>query len=122
MDAGTVMGLVIITMVALIMLIIGVFQFRKADGPVGFYNTSAPPKKEEITDIIAWNKKHGMIWIIYAVCIESGFFLGYFMPREALQTVFMIGGVIIPLPFMVMRHKTLEGKYKKEVSGNEQSV
>ncbi len=67
------MGLVIISMVALIMVIIGVCQMIKKDEPVGFYNMIDPPKKEEITDIVEWNKKHGMIWIIYGICIELGF-------------------------------------------------
>ena len=30
------------------------------------------------------------------------------MPSEVLEMVFMMGGVIIPLPFMVLRHRALE--------------
>ena len=51
MNAETVMGLAIMTLVALVMLTIGIYQFKKKDEPVGFYNLTAPPKKEEITDI-----------------------------------------------------------------------
>lgn len=112
MNAEAVMGLVIISLVALVMLTIGVFQFVKKDVPVGFYNLTIPPKKEEITDIIAWNKKHGMIWIIYGICIELGFLLGNVMPTGVLQMVFMAGGIILPLPFMVARHKRLQKKYR----------
>ena len=80
MNAETIMGLVIVSLVALVMLTIGISQFVKKDVPVGFYNITIPPKKEEITDIIAWNKKHG---------------------------------IILPLPFMVIRHKSLEKEYKR---------
>ena len=53
----------------------------------------------------------GMIWIIYGICIELGFGIGYIMPIEVLEIVFMMGGGIIPLPFMVLQHRTLEKKY-----------
>lgn len=106
------MGLVIISFVAIIMVIIGLCQVFKKDEPVGFYNVIAPPKKEEISDILLWNKKHGTIWIVYGICIELGFWLGYTMPTEMLEILFMMGGVIIPLPFMIMRHHKLEKEYK----------
>ncbi len=83
----------------------------KKDEPVGFYNVVEPPKKEEISDINAWNKKHGMIWILYGICIEVGFLLGMLMILEAFQMIFMGGGIVFPLPFMVMAHKKLEKKY-----------
>ena len=65
MNAEMIMGLVIISIVAVIMVIIGISQFNKKENPVGFYNVIAPPKKEEISDVIQWNKKHGFIWIVY---------------------------------------------------------
>lgn len=112
MNAEMIMGLVIISFVAGIMIVIGLCQVNKKDEPVGFYNIIDPPKKDEISDVIQWNKKHGMIWIVYGICIELGFWLGYVMSTEALEMVFMMGGVIIPLPFMVMKHHKLEREYK----------
>lgn len=106
------MGLVILSIVAGIMVIIGLCQVFKKGEPVGFYNVILPPKKEEISDVILWNKKHGMIWIVYGICIELGFWLGYIMPNEVLEVIFMIGGVIIPLPFMILIHHKLEKEYK----------
>ena len=112
MNEAMIMGLVIISIVAGIMIIIGLSQISKKENPVGFYNVIDPPKKEEISDVIQWNKKHGIIWIIYGICIELGFWLGYVMPVEAIEMIFMMGGVILPLPFMVMRHHKLEKEYK----------
>lgn len=112
MNAETVLGLVIISIVASIMGIIGICQIMKKDAAVGFYNVIDPPKKEEISDVVQWNRKHGMIWIIYGICIELGYWLGYVMPFAALQILFVIGGCVIPLPFMVMRHQKLEKEYK----------
>lgn len=112
MSAEMIIGLVIISFVAAIMVIIGVCQMVKKDVPVGFYNMIDPPKKEDISDIIQWNKKHGIIWIIYGICIELGFWLGYLMPNEVLEMIFMMGGILIPLPFMILRHHKLERMYK----------
>lgn len=42
------------------------------------------------------------------MCIELGFWLGIIMPIQMLEMVFMMGGIIITLPFMVIRHHKLE--------------
>lgn len=110
-NAEMIIGLVIISLVASIMIIIGLCQVRNKEKPVGFYNVIDPPKKEEISDIIQWNKKHGIIWIVYGICIELGFWIGYVMPIEALEIFFMISGIVIPLPFMCLRHYKLEKVY-----------
>lgn len=112
MNAEMIMGLIILSFVAAIMGLIGVCQVVKKDAPVGFYNVIDPPKKEEISDIIQWNKKHGMLWILYGICIELGFWLGYVMPSEVLEMIFMMGGVVLPLPLMIVRHHRLEKEYR----------
>lgn len=111
MNAGAIMGLVIYSIVALIMVLIGVCEFRNQDKPVGL-NIADEPKKEEITDVVKWNRAHGMLWILYGIIIELSFFLGYIMPNEVLQMICLIGGVIIPLPLIVLGHRKLEGKYR----------
>ena len=112
MNEGMIFGFIIISIVAGIMIVIGLCQVLKKDEPVGFYNVIDPPRKDEISDIIQWNKKHGVIWIVYGICIELGFWLGFFMPNEVFEMIFMMGGVLVPLPFMVMRHRKLEKEYK----------
>lgn len=111
-NAEMMIGLVIISLAASIMIIIGLCQVRNKEKPVGFYNVIDPPKKEEISDILQWNKKHGMIWIVYGICIETGFWIGYVMPIEVLEMFFMIGGIVLPLPFMCLRHHRLEKEYR----------
>ena len=44
MNPGMIIGLVIISIVALI-IIIGISQYRTKDVPIGFYNIVDPPKK-----------------------------------------------------------------------------
>lgn len=112
MNAEMIMGLVIVSLVAVIMIIIGLVEAFNKYEPVGFYNVIDPPKREEISDIVQWNRNHGLIWIFYGICIELGFWLGFVMPNQMLGIVSMIGGIMIPLPFMVLIHRILEKKYK----------
>ncbi len=118
MNAAAVMGLVIQSIVAGIMVIIGIFQMSQKEDPVGFYNMIEPPKKDEIRDVVQWNKKHGILWIVYGICIECGFWLGYVMPVDALELAFMMGGVLVPLPFMIIRHRKLEKEYQRSEVGH----
>lgn len=115
MNPTMIIAFAIISIVALVMVMIGIYQMKEKDVPVGFYNVIDPPKKEEISDIIAWNKQHGLLWISYGICIEAGYWLGYVMPIEVLEMFFMMGGVIIPLPFMIMRHHRLEKRYQVKI-------
>ena len=112
MNPEMIMCLIIMTIVAGIMMMIGFFQLNKKEAPVGFYNLIDPPKKEEISDVLQWNRKHGAMWVVYGICIEFGFWLGYVMSGETWKMVMMMGGVIIPLPFMVIRHSRLEKELK----------
>ena len=59
MNAEMIMGLVIISIVAGIMIIIGIFQMSKKDNPVGFYNVIDPPKKTERGDSYAQKRQGG---------------------------------------------------------------
>ena len=34
------------------------------------------------------------------------------MPIDAIKMIFMTAGIVVPLPFMFMRHKSLVKKYK----------
>ncbi len=56
-------------------IILGMVQYRSKD-PVGFWAGKKPPRKEEITDVRAYNRKHGLMWILYGagliVCYVCG--------------------------------------------------
>ncbi|MCI8725756.1 MAG: hypothetical protein HFG66_06415 [Hungatella sp.] len=53
-------------------IILGIVQYRSKN-PVGFWSGKEPPEKERITDVKAYNQKHGMMWIVYG----AGFILCY---------------------------------------------
>ena len=54
-----IVGLVIYLAVASVMIGIGISQLRSKK-PVAFYSGEKPPGEEELSDVKAWNQKHGI--------------------------------------------------------------
>lgn len=115
MSAENIMCLVIYLFVAAIMLGIGIVQLR-SENPVAFYSGEKPPRPEELTDVDAWNKKHGRMWVIYGSIIIITGVIGMLMGDTIWGILPTIGGVIIPLPVMIWYHKKLEKQYKKPLT------
>lgn len=110
MAAESVICFVIYALLALFMMGIGVVQLKSKE-PVGFYSGEKPPKAENITDIKAWNTKHGMMWLIYGIVILISFFIGNMIGNSIWSIIPMVGGVIIPVIFMIWYHHQLRKKY-----------
>ena len=112
--AEIIFALVIYLLVAAIMLGIGISQYR-SKSPVGFYSGEKPPMESELTDVDAWNKKHGKMWIWYSVIIIISYLAG--IPFLVIDSVWCVvplcGGIMIPLPFMIRYHHKLVEAYKR---------
>ena len=108
-------GLVIYLLVAVIMLSIGISQY-KSKKPVGFYSGEKPPLECELTDVEAWNKKHGKMWIWYGVIIIVSYLVGVpFLIADSVWCVLpMCGGIIVPILLMIRYHHKLIREYKKQ--------
>lgn len=113
--AERIITIVIIAISAAPLIILGIVQYRSKD-PVGFWSGKEPPKREQITDVRAYNHKHGIMWILYGL----GFFPG-FVPviiwgedfaliAVALFTIECIGGIFV----MIAYHNKLNRRYFKE--------
>lgn len=107
--AGTIISGVIFGIVALIMLGIGVSQL-KSKVPVGFYTGEKSPKTELLSDVHAWNKKHGIMWIIYGICIICSWTCSAFV-GGGIYSVIPLCGVLLPIPAMVLFHHRLVKMY-----------
>lgn len=112
MTAEDIIGFGIYALAALFMMGIGIVQLKSKE-PVGFYSGEKPPKAEDITDVKAWNRKHGMMWLVYGIIILISFFIGLLIGDSIWTVVPMIGGVIIPVIFMIRYHHQLRKKYIK---------
>jgi len=108
--AGQIIGFVVICMVASIMIGLGIFQIRSKE-PTGFYTGEQPPKAEEISDVRAWNRKHGMMWLLYGGAIILGYIISAVIGGE-LSALFILCGIVIgALPIMMWYHSYLKKKY-----------
>ena len=102
---------VILGVCALIMFEIGTVQFR-SQKPVSFYTGENAPDEKDITDVKAWNKKHGIMWIMYGVCIVSAWICGFIMGDSLLSLIPFFICLGLPIPLMVLYHHHLVKRYK----------
>ena len=108
--AENIILLVILGIVSIIMIGIGISQMKRKT-PVGFYTGEIPPKEEELTDVVQWNKKHGRMCIIYGCSIICSYFIGMIL-RESLIAPYIIGGVIVVgVLIMMFYHSRLKKEY-----------
>ena len=112
MATGYIICFILYLLAALFMEGIGLSQY-KSQKPVGFYSGEQPPKESELTDIISWNKKHGMMWIIYGIIIIISYFIGALIGDSVWSILPMCGGTIIPVIFMIRYHSKLKKKYMR---------
>ncbi len=110
--AEYIISLVIFLLVTVVMIIIGVSQIR-SEKPVGFYTGEKPPREDELSDVVAWNKKHGYMWVIYGFIIIGSFVMASFIKSETIAMVLLLSGIIGALPIMMLYHSHLKKKYYK---------
>ncbi len=98
--------------VSLIMMGIGISQL-KSKTPVGFYSGEKPPKESEIADVQTWNRKHGIMWLVYGIIIMLSMVIGCLMGDSLLCLIPLCGGITVPLVFMIWYHHKLVRMYRK---------
>ena len=112
MTAEIVISSVILLISAAPIIIIGIVQYRSKD-PVGFWSGKKPPKKEQITDVKAYNRKHGLMWILLGVgfilCFVCGLLFGGIIARYSCM-IEVIGGLLA----MIVYHQKLNRMYYKK--------
>lgn len=107
---GTIISGVILGLCAILMVGIGIFQVNSTK-PVGFYTGVKAPDENELSDMNAWNKKHGIMWILYGVCIEATWVCGLFIGDEVISWIIILIGLFLPMLFMILYHKKLIKDY-----------
>ncbi len=93
-------------------IILGMVQYRSKE-PVGFWAGKKPPRNEEITDVRAYNRKHGLMWILYGagfiVCFVCGTFFG------GTATAYLcVAEAVLGIPGMIAYHNRLNRMYYKK--------
>ena len=112
MTAEAVIMSVILLVSAAPIIIIGIVQYRSKE-PVGFWSGKKPPQKEQITDVKAYNQKHGLMWILLGVgfilCLVCGLLFGGEIAGY-LCMIEVIGGILA----MIAYHEKLDRMYYKK--------
>lgn len=112
MTAEIVISTVILFISAAPMIIIGISQYRSKE-PVGFWSGKKPPQRAEITDVKAYNQKHGLMWISFGVgfvlCFVCGLFWGGLV-AGCLCMIEVAGGIFA----MIAYHNRLNRIYYKK--------
>ncbi len=108
--AGTIISGVVFGMVALVMFVIGISQLKSKE-PVGFYTGEKPPEKEQLSDVNAWNKNHGIMWVIYSGCIVCSWICSAFIGNSIYSLIPLCTGILVPIPVMIVYHHRLVKKY-----------
>lgn len=110
---GHVITCLIFVVVAFIMISIGISNVRST-APVGFYTGIEPPSPDEITDIPAYNKKHGWLWIGYGIGFIACALIPLLTDSELLFTlvtcVLGVGGVLL----IMVGHLLLDKRYRRQ--------
>ena len=94
---------------AMFMLGIGLVQI-KSKKPVAFYSGEKPPLEKTVKDIEKWNRKHGIMWILYGIAIVLGIIGGVIVGDSPLLVVIYCGS-LLPIVIMVLYHKKLVKEY-----------
>ena len=112
MTAETVIVSIILLVSIAPIIMIGVVQYRSKD-PVGFWSGKKPPQKEQITDVKAYNRKHGLMWILFGVGFILCFVIGLLFGGAVAGYLCMIeaiGGIFA----MIAYHEKLDRMYYKK--------
>ncbi len=88
---------------------LGVFAWRRKK-PMWFYSGSEV-KEEEISDIPAYNRANGIMWLAFSGVFWISTVLGIF--RQSIAGVFVAVGVLAGIPVLVMVYSRIYKKYKK---------
>ena len=108
--AGMIISGVTFGLAALIMIGIGISQL-KSRNPVGFYTGEKPPKKEQLSDVNAWNREHGTMWIVYGLFVMGIWIFSALIGDTIYSVIPLVVGVPASICFMVLYHHNLVKKY-----------
>ena len=99
--------------IGIIMIIIGISKMKKQE-PIRFYHREKPLRYDEVTDVKAYNKKHGMMWIIFGVVIILFEIIGMIMKYSVyfffIVILTAIAGIILTMKY----HQKINNEYVKK--------
>lgn len=112
MTAGEWICMSLMLTAAMLMAAIGIFQW-KSDRPARISTGEPIIAPKELTDVRAWNMKHGLMWITYGMIIAAALVVSLCMNENTLSGIVMMAGCLLPLPAIPLYHNYLLKKYHR---------
>ncbi len=94
---------------SLLFSILGIYAWRR-EKPMWFWSGSTV-KAEEITDVKAYNRENGIMWICYSLVFWVSMIMGIFNISTA--GIVLAVGCLGGLPFLVIAYNRIFRKYKR---------
>ena len=101
--------LVIMVPCSLLFTSIGIYAWRR-EKPMWFWSGSSV-REDEISDIPAYNRENGIMWIVYSLAFWVSTFMGLWEVSTA-GIVFIVG-CLGGIPFLIITYNRIYRKYKK---------
>ncbi len=87
---------------------IGIFAWRRKQ-PMWFWAGSTV-KEEDISDIRAYNRANGIMWIVFSLVFWACTIIGIWNPK--LAGILMIAGCAAGIPLLIAAYRKICRKYK----------
>ena len=101
--------LIIMIPISALFTALGIYAWKRKK-PMWFWSGSAV-KEEEISDIPAYNRANGIMWIGFSVIMWAAAILGAFSMECA--GIVLVAGCVLCLPGLPLIYNRIYKKYKK---------
>lgn len=102
--------------VAIVIIIIGINQCRSKT-PVGFLGSEEPPSEKELTDVSAYNKAHGKMWMLYGIAVGAAGCIGILSGNKWVMTILIFLSIGGGIGIMNIKHAKIKEKYTNNKKG-----
>ena len=94
--------------VSLLFTGIGIYAWRRKK-PMWFWSGSTV-KESEISDVSAYNRANGIMWLVFSLVLWGSTFLGAMNMKAG--GIFLIAGCVIGVPLLPIVYGKIYRKYK----------
>lgn len=102
-----VIWLVIMVPVSMLFTGIGIYAMKRR-GPMWFWSGTTV-REEEITDVAAYNRANGIMWILFSLPFWISTFMGLW--KKAWAGAFMFAGCMAGMAFLVICYGKIYKRY-----------
>lgn len=106
--AESVIWLIIMVPLSILFTALGIFAWRRKQ-PMWFWSGSTVSEKE-ISDIPAYNRANGIMWIVYSLVFWAGAILGVY--QIDIAGIVVAAGCLGGIPLLVLAYTKRYNKYR----------